>query len=79
MGLYNGFGLNDDVEHNRSSSSNGSNQDVINYDIVHRKSSSMDSQMIAEHNRIASMFSIFNLFQFQFLIIFNFFLLIFNL
>ncbi|VDK82103.1 unnamed protein product [Litomosoides sigmodontis] len=55
MGLYNGFGLNDDIDHNRSSSStNGSNQDMISYEIVHRKSSSMDSQMIAEHNRLAN-------------------------
>ncbi|KAL3995362.1 RhoGEF domain family protein [Acanthocheilonema viteae] len=54
MGLYNEFGLNDDTDHNRSSNSSGSNQDLINQEIIHRKSSSMDSQMIAEHNRIAT-------------------------
>lgn len=56
MGLFNGFGSNDETDHNRSISSSGSNQDVINQEIIHRKSSSMDSQMVAEHNRIASMF-----------------------
>uniref|UniRef100_A0A0R3S596 DH domain-containing protein n=1 Tax=Elaeophora elaphi TaxID=1147741 RepID=A0A0R3S596_9BILA len=54
MGLYNGFGLNDETDHNRSTSSSGSNHDLMNQDIIHRKSSSMDSQMVAEHNRIAN-------------------------
>lgn len=57
MGLYNGFGLYDDMDQNRSISSSGSNHDIINQDIIHRKSCSMDSQIIAEHNRIASMLS----------------------
>uniref|UniRef100_A0AAF5PYQ5 DH domain-containing protein n=2 Tax=Wuchereria bancrofti TaxID=6293 RepID=A0AAF5PYQ5_WUCBA len=54
MGLFNGFGLNDDIDHNRSNSSSGSNQEIINQEIIHRKSSSMDSQIVAEHNRIAN-------------------------
>ncbi|MCP9263906.1 Pleckstrin-likey domain-containing family G member 6 [Dirofilaria immitis] len=54
LGLFNGFGLNDDSEHNRSNSSSCSNQDTVNHEIIHRKSSSMDSQIIAEHNRIAN-------------------------
>lgn len=61
MGLLNGCGgMNDDTDHNRFSSSSSSNPEVITQEISHRKSSSMDSQTVAEHNRIASMnFSLF--------------------
>uniref|UniRef100_A0A915Q5Y7 DH domain-containing protein n=1 Tax=Setaria digitata TaxID=48799 RepID=A0A915Q5Y7_9BILA len=58
VGLFNGFGLNDEADHTRSNSSSCCNQETISKEIIHRKSSSMDSQIVAEHSRIANVLKV---------------------
>ncbi|VDM95405.1 unnamed protein product [Thelazia callipaeda] len=59
LSLSNGFGssISKDSDHSRSNSSscgNNHSDSITVQEIIHRKSSSMDSQMVAEHNRIAN-------------------------